>query len=478
MKLKYFFTLAVTLVGLLFIACNSDNEIDYGMLSSDGQIKSFSVDAEPYTAVDSITYPALSGTKFSINNTNNAFLIFNKDSLPVNTDLRMLKLKLEYTTSFTPGLKLLYPKDSIAEWNGEDSVKIIKKDSQYYPRILTIAPNMTERTYTIDFRIHTQDPDSIRWHDMDSLAGFKLPLAGESKVLSNVVNDKFLAFIKNGSIINFYTSPIENARWSNAQKTNLPASALVKTISASENLLALLDTEGNVYTSGIADGVNWTKAAVSNVASIIGKLPEIKTDDPKNEFLIIYRDNADNRLRYGKTADFSAIEKLQVATRGDNDEILAGFPVEKFSSVLHSIEEEQALIVTGGLDDKGNLMRRSWRIANRSLASGNAKAEISVIPSMNSSVFPEENQVETFVYNEDIYAVSTDSLSLYRTSNGDKWALADKKQKLRSPMDKYGSPSVVVDKVNNIWIFGGVSKEGGYTRQIWRGKLNKLAFKE
>lgn len=80
--------LFISLVILLgFYSCNSnDTNIDIQTLGSDGQIKSFTVAAKAENAADSIAYPSLKSTFFTILS-NKSYEIFNLDSLPPRIDL-------------------------------------------------------------------------------------------------------------------------------------------------------------------------------------------------------------------------------------------------------------------------------------------------------------------------------------------------------------------------------------------------------
>ena len=86
MKLNYFFTLLIAFVAL-FAACNDNNETTIENPSSDGQIVSFKVSAYPKNATDSLKYPYLAKTKFTVLNAG-AHRIFNLDSLPVNIEIK------------------------------------------------------------------------------------------------------------------------------------------------------------------------------------------------------------------------------------------------------------------------------------------------------------------------------------------------------------------------------------------------------
>ena len=164
MKLKKFSYLLffVTFLLIALSSCNDNTTTTTEGGSADAQIYSFALSAIPVSSIDSVNYPIMAKTKFSIDQSKN--LIYNIDSLPYKTKLKKFATTLTYSSYGIAKLQLVYP-DSIAEWNGTDSINYTLN-----PKIKVYAANgLDSREYTIDIRIHKIDPDTILWHKAGTL---------------------------------------------------------------------------------------------------------------------------------------------------------------------------------------------------------------------------------------------------------------------------------------------------------------------
>ena len=142
MKLKKFsyLLLFVTFSLIALSSCNDNNTTtttEGG--SADAQIYSFKLSAIAVSSIDSVNYPIMASTKFSIDQSRN--LIYNIDSLPYKTKIKKFATTLTYSSYGIGKLQLVYP-DSIAEWNGTDSINYALN-----PKIKVYAAN------GLDFRI-------------------------------------------------------------------------------------------------------------------------------------------------------------------------------------------------------------------------------------------------------------------------------------------------------------------------------------
>lgn len=478
MNLKYlFYSIASLIFVIALSSCNSDNEykID-GELSPDGRIVSFAVDARPFTAMDSITYPALKTTQFTIQ-ARGGYNIFNVDSLPKGTDIRSLHVTLKYANNIHTRTNLVYPKDSIVEWNETDSVKFmqVKETGKFYPEFKVVAQTGYERTYAVHFNIHKQDPDSIKW----TSAGYTLSKKGETKVVINADKSKFIAFTNDKSKVYCFENNIGTTTWTELTQSGatLPTNTMVNSLLVTSDRYVILSATGTVYTSPTEGGLNWTAHSLANVNSVIGLLPEVAGQDatPLKEFLITYL-NENNTLVYAKTSDFATVKNIRVTGRNDN-KLISDFPLKNYSSLIKSADKEDFIILVGGKDSKDEFVQKSWMIKNISIGDDTKSilGEVSIFPGTTSKLVPYKTQVSAFLYDEKIYAISSDSLSLYHSNMGDGWIKGKKQQKLHKDMADMNLPSVVVDKDNYMWVFGGVSnKTSAYSQQIWKGRINRL----
>lgn len=477
MSLKKFVKIGLVLTfGVLGFSCSTDNNINVPDidLSTDAQIKSFSIDAKMDTANDSIAYPYLSTTVFSISS-DGKYDIVNFDSMHYKTQIRTLKLTLEYT-NVPNAVNLIYrnkadDQDSIATWNTTDSVKFFfnKNYNRYFPKLQVVAPNgKVTRDYTVDFRIHKINPDSVIWEkvllNMNTATPFLLPAKVDTKVVSDGTD--FYALADDGGIIKLSVtdSSLKNLAWTTSN-TNLPSNTIIQSFTIVPSYWAVVTGDGDLYYTE-DKGQSWTQAvlpsSVATVESIVGILPSSSGNGLSNEYLFVTK-NSSGKYEYAKTSDFSTIVKVE----NRKIDVVTGFPIYGFSSINNNIDGQDYLIVTGGYDRDDNIVNKSFIIKNTGATS------IEAISTKGIDLLPFADGITTFDYGDDVYALSSDSLSLYVSKNADVWSIAPEGSQLPKEMAGMNKPSIIVDDENYMWVFGGVSKKQ-YSDQIWRGRLNKL----
>lgn len=497
MNLKHIlYPIACLIFVIAFAACNSDNEYSVDSEKSpEGRITSFTISARPFTKMDSLTYPAMSKTKFTINN-RTGFEIFNNDSLPVKTDIRTLKVDLKYASNIHAKTDLVYPKDSTdypSEWNETDSVKFfqVKGSDIWYPQFKVMAPNNSERLYYVTFNIHKQDLDSINWEHMKD---FSLKRAGDTKVILSTDKASFIAYTLNGGKVYKYTSPVVNPQWTE-YTTNLPNTVDVKSLHATDKFFVMITTDQKAYTSPIADGENWTPQGNYNIKSIVGVLPEIVNNraNPLNEFLITV-DNGGGELLFAKTSDFKEADTNIALQSWPSNKVMDGFPIKGHSAMPKVISSSETYLMTiAGKDTRKNrdeqLVTKPWVIKNISLGNKaeNKPAQLDIMGGKSYDQIPYKAGITAFWYDDKIQAISSDSLSLYTSLSGDLWEKASAKQKLKegttdqNGMEKMNMPSVVIDRDNYMWVFGGISNaeeiNPTYSQKVWKGRIHRLGFK-
>lgn len=488
MEFKSFLKLITCCLVLLTLhsACNSDSEINYGSLSPDAQIKSFSVDVRLANGMDSLAYPnypAIKNTKFSIIN-DGIYSIFNTDSLPQHTEIKTLMVTMEFnTTSY--GVSLVYKDkngaDSIPEtaWSSTDSVKFIfdKKSKTHYPRINVTAPNGDVRQYTVTFNIHQTDPDSIRWVKMDN---FDLPVTGDNKTIMNSDSTKFYSLTNDGQSVYFHSGNVveKNPTWIDNNKTNLPNSVKVKSLQLIGGSLVVLDENGAIYTTKENNPTSWTKFDRNHILAILGKTPTLEGKTPENNLLVLAKINEKSILAKVSAGDLNNITTLSIKGSGDNT-VSDRFPKDNFSALSGEIVGlgQNHMIITSAnkQDNSVAMVGRTWLI--KAIDTNT----LDVKEGYKDNLAEYNFGLTTFAYNKKVYMMANDSL--YTSINyGDSWAKAHIKQQFEEKMISEGknTPSVLVDKNNFVWIFGGKYRRSsaGYSSDVWRGRLNELTYKK
>ena len=436
-------------------SCNSnDNEYTATALSADAQIYSFKVSAIPVTAVDSMNYPIMAKTRFSIDQ--KVQYIYNLDSLPYKTALKKFAATLTYSTSSPSRLQLIYP-DSIADWNGSDSI-----DFSLNPKI-RVTPangiNTDSKEYTIDIRIHKVDPDTLIWKN----TGTQPSTIGKQKTI--LKGNTFYTFtIDNGSFSLYKAEKSNVSAWTKQTMiSTLPATVVLDNITLYNDTFYAVDTDRKSYSS--TDGVTWNPRN-TNVYSIIGVLPAATE---AKDVLLVVTENA-GKYYFAKTTNMNTLDIVEkISYNPLSNEIPVNFPATGFSSVTiydRSNLNNNILATTGGKLFSNAQTNLSWTIRE-----GSDKLEI--ISSQQNFAFTANIGISSFLYDGYIYALTKNVL--YKTSSvGYKWS-APAKESVDTKMPKASGQSIIVDDENYIWVFGGVSDTGSTpVREIWKGRLNKL----
>lgn len=171
--------------GIVFTACNSDDDENL-VLSRDCIVKNIVLGnlQLPRTVKDSkgndstyiidiagINYP------MSIDQINGR--IYNQDSLPKGTDLTKVLFSILEVTGYATVKSLV---------TGEDTVMTNKDTLDFsMPRKVTVhaSDRAFSREYTLEVRVHNEDPDSIKWHSLTSSAPSALTDFTDCRVMAN-----------------------------------------------------------------------------------------------------------------------------------------------------------------------------------------------------------------------------------------------------------------------------------------------------
>lgn len=469
MNIKYITYLFSSLfLTFLLMSCNdnNDNTTTYGSSSKDAQIYSFAMSAPTPDVSDSLTQVKLNAifaivnkTKFAIDQVGE--IIYNPDSLPYGAELQKVLLSPAFNSTYGVSKVTLFTPDSVGgyDWNLTDSVFV--KKAPISIRVTSQAG--TSKTYKLDIRIHKIDPDTILWNKMSSY-----PAAiGESKTILASYNAQptFFTYTVISGAVKLYTSSTSTANWTQRSLTGLPATLKTKSITVFNGTFYAIDKEGKSYKS--ADGVVWSKQNPTEVLeSVVGVLPE---DLRSNDLLLVtYKDGG--KYYFGKTKDMLTISPVSYLSISPSDnEVPATFPLNEANSYTNnsSSKNSRMLLVSAGVDKVGTKeLTYTWLIKNL-----NEGLELS--PSQQDTVLFKGKGVSLFAYNSKTYALKQNQFYISSTW-GQKWVIAPSKQMLSKEMTKRKDQSVIVDDQNYIWIFGGVSENGTYLNDVWRGRLNSL----
>lgn len=444
-----------------FISCDSgSSSYTYESESKDAQIYSFSFTGSPDTTAqkgDDKLFEIVNKTKFAINQVSD--IIYNPDSMPYGTVLRNKVLpSLSFNPTYGAGAVEITIPDSLSGfyWNKTDSVDFSKQPISFK---VTSADGSNTKIYTIDIRIHRIDPDTITWQKMTSY-----PAAiGDSKTLLTDKNQFYTYSVRNNSI-SLYTTNKSAIDWESKPLSGLiTADVLPESILLMNSVFYAIDSNGSTYKSN--DGESWAKIENGKkLTSIIGIMPGVTRSD--DALLVAIED--DGKYYFGKTKDMASVETVtNLNGSSTNYEIPLNFP-HRQSSALPSYSSDKnfrMLLLSGGIDKSGSDVSYTWIVRNVSEG-------LEVSPFTKNSLYKGAG-LSNFFYDDKVYVLADNQFYISETW-GDLWYAAPNKQMPDPDMQIRSGQSLIVDAENNIWIFGGISENGTYLNDVWKGRLNKL----
>ena len=416
-----------------FFSCmgGSDPEEIY---SPDAQITSFSIKGHAIFPGNDTVKNGLDAIRFSIDQINSQ--IFNRDSAKYGLQLTK-KVIVTFSTASGANLLNITNGDSVVVQSG-DSIDLRK------PVILrSYALTGDKKEYTVKLNIHTVDPDSIGWKQVNSNVG------GLNEIKMVMFNDLFYYFV------NIPRSESDRNTWlfvfsdeSMSELGTIISDSLNPILSQMQQFkedLFVCTYSDKLYTANIKSNFSeWTQIPseypVKNVFGVVDKINVLALAVEKNDTIVSAAFDGKN-WKYG-------------------DKLPDRFPTQDFSSLSYTRANTGHLTIAGG--ETGT----SW-----STTDGLYWAQIGNLPFnlRKANVFRYDNKfyllngIES-TYNTSVYTSVDQAVT---------WQLAPSKVNLPKNYTSRTGADVVVDSDNMIYIIGG-RNEGNPVNDIWKGRLNKL----
>lgn len=423
-------------VSLAITSClDSDDNYEY---SPDATIHAFALDT-----VYGVNY------KFTINQfgPNGIGEIYNQDSLPVGSDTIIDKILIKTLTTVSG---VVTSKNSL----GEDTIMNLS-DSLDLRNPITVKVWSTEalsgafegltKEYKITVNVHKQDPDSMQWAKMK---GLPASITGVQK--SVLLGNEILVYagleVYKGTI-DAQSSTV--ATWEK-KTTNLPEE-LTSVVRFGDKLYATTVNK-KVYSS--SEGVSWYEetALGDNVERLLAAFPESLR-------AIV----ADTEGKYFAKSD-------GVTGWIKEETVPETFPQNEIVSAVYTSPTRVSSAILVGTPNQTDQYTVPWftTAADPGWAEMNTTAGTDTpYPSC-----PYMTNPSIIHYNDAFYIFGGDFNGFSKSLNGIAWYPADSKfwmpEEFKNKSDK--QYSAVVDDNNFIWI---IWNDG----EIWRGRLNKLGFK-
>lgn len=477
------------IVSLLFVSfaissCLNDNN-QVGEYSTDATIHAFALDTVRGKSYQ-FTIDQLKGE------------IYNLDSLPMGSDTIIDKILIKTLTTVSGAVILINKegKDSIKDnvtqgLNTTDSVdfreplkvKVMSMEAMnlMYQGISEDTYKKYTRRYTIEVRVHKQDPDSLNWGQAKGqqpaplMKGFSGgAISGPQKAV--ILNKTIFVFSKTtASQVIAYKTLTDNPRgWTSTGTINgLPASVdLSSILNFKDQLYAV--AQGIMYYS--TDGTNWQKHTTLNdrkIASLLVGFPENQGNNLNKTIGIaaVSVDATDAKIHRFCFTNENATSWTETSDLG---EVVAdSFPRTNISATIFSnntgVQGAMLMGTTTNARTEAVKPILPWSSYNglswADLYTQNAFCPILTLPSI-------------IHYGKDFYAFGNEFDTFYTSVAGIAWYKANKKFYFPAELTarKGSEYSMVVDSNNFIWIICSKGLTG--TDDVWRCRLNKLGFKE
>ena len=448
MRIKFLAIIASFLfVSIAISSClDSDDTVE---LSSDATVHAFGIDT-----VYGKHY------KFTIDQLRRK--IYNQDSLPIGADTIIDRILID-TFTVSGWITSRDEMNSISGdtiFNRADSVNLTKAiNTENGMKFKIHAPDgFTVNEYSLEIRVHKQEPDSLVWDKMGSAP----TLSGEQKAI--LFNNELWVFTQSAAQKTqtragaYWLDTEETYGWDAVPGAKLPDNAKLESLVClkykdgenEKQRLYIVTEDGTAHSSD--DGINWTPAnweGNSNIRTLIAGFTDVLTVVTSNGEVYTV-DNQGNKIA------------------GNMGEAETDFPTSHiYSTNFDSNNQSQAMVVGRTVNDVQQTI--PW-------VSSNGKDWYSLANTSSYDVYcPKFANPAVMYYGENFYIFGSKDENkldaIYSSVDGISWREPQRKFLLHKDMTDITAPySIVVDSPY-IWvIFGG----NGTDAAVWRGHLNKL----
>ncbi len=446
MRMKFLSIIASFIfLSVAFSACmDSDETVVY---SSDPSIYAFGLDT-----IHGKHY------KFSIDQVER--LIYNKDSLPMGADTILDRILIDtlsctgWVTSGAPQDTLLSTTDSL------DLRPAINAQGGNGIKLITHAADGTTANYTLQIRVHLQDPDSLTWSRLSDNDPLALTTPAES-LQAILLGEELLLYTSAGELYRHDKGALSNG-WSQASLSGLPATADLSTLRQFASTLYVATTDGELYRS--TDGREWTIDAQlsGSIVTLVGTYPANEVTQ-KAETMVAVRTDEVGVNRFVTTTDGMQWLMGEVVDEQFPLKNLSFTAMTTANGVGKSVVAGQPVADASSLAPWFSLTADDWALMGNGGDSGCPAFEKPFI-----------------TYYNNLFTCMGGALdAIYTSQTGIVWEATEKKFLLPTEMDGENPYTILSDptvsdaeKRDYLWVITAK----GTTCTVWRGRLNRLGF--
>lgn len=473
---------------------------------------------EPKNEVNTQNVPSVAISRFSLKSDNDVMkgldsvffsidlrngMIFNADSLPKGTNITKLKLNVDFDQEVS---EVMITMEGGKHRTGTTSLRSNPNDTIDFSGKVTMDVTSADKAITYQYQIkvnvHKTDPDSLTW---DKMAVRQLPSRMPDPADQKTVafGDKVYTIIteKDGSNTIATTDTTDINSW-NKQKLSLGFSPQIRTLTATEKALYILDSQNNLYAS--TDGTAWNATGKKWIGIVGGY----------GDYLLGIRENS-QKLIHTSYPDNNVLKESEVES---------GFPVSGASNFVYYSNKWAVVpmgFLTGGRDSHGRISDSTWAFDGDnwciiSQTPGPALTDATMVRyisfrRVNNQSGYDEYQVWMILggkndegkFNRSVYIsydngvnwqkgseylqlpeyipmmTQLDNVVLYTKMSGNIAGWKRAPQRALPPMMRIGyeiDGDTIIWDCPYIYLFGGRLEDGRLSNTIWKGVLNRLTF--
>ncbi|WP_455672721.1 DUF6242 domain-containing protein [Phocaeicola sp.] len=466
MKIKFLTVITGLLMAAFMITSCLDNNETETVYSSNASITAFSIGniETQYTAnvngKDTTLTATVTGTDYPFVIDQGKHLIYNVDSLPVGTDVSKVVANI---TADTPYI-FIVAEENDSLWTEGDSLNFEKP---VFFKVMAYDMSYGDK-YEAKINVHNVVPDSLMWSNLNNNNNFAGNRIQAQKAL--YFNNRIYVFAEQTTQVQVTSTAITDGRsWSDLQNLDIPEKAVYSSAMAWGDHLYIVAGK-SLYSS--TNGEDWTKIEtgielkqlVSNIYSL---------NNSENDKLVAIDSN--NHF----VESHNGIDWTQ------NEEVPEGFPQSDLSFASYALATNKnidRMVLMGENEIAADTASIVWT----QLSTENTWGDYS-IGEKETRFCPKLEHIAMIHYNDQLYAfggkgkkndkeIAPFSTFYESLNHGVTWMPVTKNVSFPKEFTGYyeqanGNYSFTVDSNNYLWIMW--SNGGG----VWRGRINKLAFK-
>ena len=448
MRIK-FLSLIVSFICLSVGICACMDSEDTYAYSTDASIRAFGLDT-----IHGRYY------KFTIDQIQR--LIYNKDSLPMGADTILDRILID-TLTCTGWITSGAPQDTIVDISDSlDLRAAINAPGSEGIKLNSHAADGTTFIYTLQIRVHQQDPDSMSWNRLSDHDPLTLTTPAEELKLQ-LFNGELLLYTSADELYGHDADPLSSG-WTASTLQGWPEKALINSMLSFHDKLYVMTAEGDLYYS--ADGRSWNldENLGGNIVALVANFPANPVSY-MDETLVAIRTTAEGQQQFVTTTD--GLQWIEGAL------VEATFPTLNLSHTATTTANGVGKVLVVGqptAEDQATSLTPWFSLSADDWA-----------PLSNNSDSGLPRFTHPFIthYAGLFCCTGGDLSTLYTSQTGIVWAESDAKFRLpdelvgQAPYTLLSDPTLSSDtKRDYLWAITAQ----GTSCTVWRGRLNRLGF--